>query len=48
MAKVFWATCPNCGRDFYGIREMLLKNLDMRCPYCKHMFKPNQARKLVE
>ncbi|MEE8449501.1 MAG: zinc ribbon domain-containing protein [Thermodesulfobacteriota bacterium] len=48
MAKIFWASCPNCGKDFYGARELRVKDLDMRCPYCKHMFKPSQASKLVE
>ncbi len=48
MPKIFWASCPKCDRDFYAVRELLIKDLTMRCPYCKTMFKPREAKKIVE
>ncbi|MFB3738607.1 MAG: hypothetical protein ACE14W_06545 [Candidatus Velamenicoccus archaeovorus] len=48
MNRIFWVTCPRCGRSFsvdYGIRFL---DVRLECPYCREAFAVAQAASIDE
>ncbi|MCL5962432.1 MAG: hypothetical protein M1358_24490 [Chloroflexi bacterium] len=38
MPKVFWVTCPRCGRRYYASTSLEGRDVDLMCPFCKLYF----------
>ncbi|MDO8688984.1 MAG: hypothetical protein Q7R39_03065, partial [Dehalococcoidia bacterium] len=38
MAKVYWVTCPSCGRKYYVSTSLHSQKVQLMCPFCKKLF----------
>ncbi|MCL5958236.1 MAG: zinc ribbon domain-containing protein [Chloroflexi bacterium] len=38
MAKVYWVTCPDCGRRYYVSTSLQEQKVELMCPFCKKFF----------
>jgi len=45
--NIFYITCPNCSREYYGDVSLLSLDVDLHCPFCGSYFKPDKAEKIV-
>jgi predicted Zn finger-like uncharacterized protein len=48
MNRVFWATCPECEKEFVVDWELRHSAHLLRCPYCRHRFAADDAKALDE
>lgn len=45
MAKIFWVTCPKCGKKFYAsVDDFRHKNIKLMCPFCGHRFFDHESK----
>jgi uncharacterized Zn-finger protein len=45
---IFWATCPECSKDFLVDGSLRHAGLKLICPFCSRRFLPDDAAKLDE
>jgi uncharacterized Zn-finger protein len=48
MNRLFWATCPECGKAFIVDWELRHAAHQLICPYCRQQFHADQAAALDE
>lgn len=48
MPRIFWATCPQCEKDFLVSWELRHAGVELICPFCSDTFLPDDAKALDE
>lgn len=46
--KIFWATCPECAKEFLVDSSLRHAGIKLICPYCSRRFLPEEAAALDE
>jgi hypothetical protein len=46
--RIFWATCPECVKEFLVDGSLRHAGIKLHCPFCSHQFLPDDAAKLDE
>lgn len=48
MSKLFWVTCPKCGKKFYAATmDFRHKDRKLMCPYCQERFLDKESKEPV-
>lgn len=49
MVKIFWVTCPECGRESYAqYGDFRHTDNEIVCPFCQASFLDEEAAEIVE
>ncbi|MGI5838787.1 MAG: hypothetical protein ACOX8W_03920 [bacterium] len=50
MARIFWVTCPVCGRKFYAATDDFRHKPERKllCPFCGARFGDDDAAEIAE
>lgn len=48
MKRIFWAGCPSCDHDFIVNWELRYGAIALICPFCRHRFLADEAKRLDE
>jgi uncharacterized Zn-finger protein len=49
MARIFWVTCPRCGKRFYcHWGELRHTQWLLRCPFCENEFRQEDSPRIEE
>ena len=43
MDRIFWVTCPECGRKFYCDYALRFAGIKLICPFCECEFLPEES-----
>jgi hypothetical protein len=46
--RIFWATCPECSKEFLVDGSLRYAGIKLICPFCSHRFLPDDAAGLDE